>query len=75
MGFIRDTIFLRQYLKAKALSDLIDDIEEDREQPKKKRKSKRVQQDKNDKRHLGFWDFIDKQLQEQKQQENHTQMV
>lgn len=69
MGLIRDTLLLRQYLRAKALSNLIDDLEEGDGKSKKGRKPKRVQREENTERHLGFWDFLDKQIQDEKKEE------
>ena len=69
MGLIKDTLLLRQYLRAKALSNLIDDLEEGDDKSKKGRKSKRVQKEVNTERHLGFWDFLDKQIQDEKKEE------
>ena len=68
MGLIRDTLLLRQYLRAKSLSNLIDELEEGDDKPKKGRKSKRIQKEENAEHHLGFWDFLDKQIQEEKKE-------
>ena len=69
MGLIRDTLLLRQYLRAKALSNLLGDLEEGDGKSKKDRKPKRVQKEENTERHLGFWDFLDKRIQEEKKEE------
>lgn len=68
MGLIRDTIFLRRYLRAKALSNFIDELDEGTDKPKKRRKAQRVQKEENSERHLGFWDFLDKQIQDEKKE-------
>lgn len=72
MGLIRDTLLLRQYLRAKALSNLIDELEEGDGKSKKDRKPKRVLKEENTERHLGFWDFLDKQIQDDKKEEKNN---
>ena len=65
MGLLKDAYWLRMYLNAKAKSDLIDAIEGEHEatsKGRKKRSSKVVSSNNTESHHLGFWDFLDKQI-------------
>jgi len=66
MGLLKDAYWLRMYLNAKAKSDLIDALED--EDTKKKEKSSNVINSERPSQHLGFWDFLDKQIQDEKKE-------
>lgn len=72
MGLLREYIWLRRYLRVKAESDLIDALENEGVASKSKKNSRRLQKDfeKSEAHHLGFWDFLDKQIQEEKKEAN-----
>ena len=72
MGLLKDAYWLRMYLNAKAKSNLIDAIEGENEvtsKGRKKRSSKVVSSNNTESHHLGFWDFLDKRIQEEKKEE------
>lgn len=71
MGLLRDAYWLRTYLNAKAKSDLIDALDDvcDTKKTKGREKCAKSAHAIDQKQHLGFWDFLDKQIQEEKKEE------
>ena len=71
MGLFRDSFWLRSYLNAKATSDLIDAIDSMDDTKKtrgRKKRSSRTASKSRQEKHLGFWDFLDKQIQDEKKE-------
>lgn len=71
MGLLRDYIWLRTI---KAESDLIDSLNEKGKGSKSRRRRSKGQADSSNDRHMGFWDFLYQQIQdEKKEQEENPQ--
>ena len=66
MGLLRDYIWLRMI---KAESNLMDSLNDDEKKSKSKRRKSEGKADSSNGRHMGLWDFLYQEIQDEKKEE------